>query len=251
MRRRMMASIGAKTWVNPYITDGLIAMWDGEWNAGRGVHDNNCIEWVNLADRNDIAPDYAINKQFENTRWTDNSFIWSNEKVYDNAFSHIPGYKGFTYDEVAGKTITCENVQRGIKFGRAGNWTCASMCPGAEILFDRSVNSIEFRYIGVRTSGVLSTVANHELNIVMSYSGRTTCGEQKGVFRINGGNPITTTTNLWANHYSTTRRDFFPHVRCDVGNGIEVFNLRIYNRALTDAEIAANYAIDKARFNLP
>ena len=26
---------------------------------------------------------------------------------------------------------------------------------------------------------------------------------------------------------------------------------RIYNRALTAAEIAANYAVDKARFNLP
>ena len=22
--------------VNPYITDGLVAMWDGEWNAGKG-----------------------------------------------------------------------------------------------------------------------------------------------------------------------------------------------------------------------
>ena len=27
--------------------------------------------------------------------------------------------------------------------------------------------------------------------------------------------------------------------------------LRLYNRQLTDAEVAANYAVDKARFNLP
>ena len=30
-----------------------------------------------------------------------------------------------------------------------------------------------------------------------------------------------------------------------------VFNLRIYSRALTAAEIAHNYKIDKERFNLP
>ena len=31
----------------------------------------------------------------------------------------------------------------------------------------------------------------------------------------------------------------------------EIFNIRIYSRVLTADEIAANYAIDKARFNLP
>ena len=31
----------------------------------------------------------------------------------------------------------------------------------------------------------------------------------------------------------------------------EVCNLRLYSRALTAAEISANYAIDKERFNLP
>ena len=35
------------------------------------------------------------------------------------------------------------------------------------------------------------------------------------------------------------------------GFGRKALFSRLYNRALTDAEIAANYAIDKARFNLP
>jgi len=30
-----------------------------------------------------------------------------------------------------------------------------------------------------------------------------------------------------------------------------VYNARVYNRALTAEEVAHNYAIDKARFNLP
>ena len=39
---------GKKGWTNPYVTDGLVAMWDGEWNAGGGVHDAN-VAPVNLA----------------------------------------------------------------------------------------------------------------------------------------------------------------------------------------------------------
>ena len=39
----------AAKWINPYITDGLIAMWDGEWNAGGGKHDANATVWKELS----------------------------------------------------------------------------------------------------------------------------------------------------------------------------------------------------------
>ena len=39
--RRMM-------WKNPYITDGLVAWWDGIWNAGLGVHDSNATVWRDI-----------------------------------------------------------------------------------------------------------------------------------------------------------------------------------------------------------
>ena len=39
----------ARKWRNPYVTDGLVAMWDGEWNAGGGVHDANPNEWVDIS----------------------------------------------------------------------------------------------------------------------------------------------------------------------------------------------------------
>lgn len=35
-------------WTNPYVTDGLIAMWDGEWNAGPGIHDPQASVWKDL-----------------------------------------------------------------------------------------------------------------------------------------------------------------------------------------------------------
>ena len=35
-------------WTNPYITDGLVAMWDGEWNVGGGVHDGTASQWLDV-----------------------------------------------------------------------------------------------------------------------------------------------------------------------------------------------------------
>ena len=31
-----------------YIQDGLVAMWDGEWNAGGGKHNTNATMWKDL-----------------------------------------------------------------------------------------------------------------------------------------------------------------------------------------------------------
>jgi len=42
-------------WHNPYVTDGLVAMWDGEWNAGPGVHDANATTWKELISGTDCA----------------------------------------------------------------------------------------------------------------------------------------------------------------------------------------------------
>ena len=42
-------------WVNPYVTDGLVAMWDGEWNAGGGVHDPNATVWKDLVGNRDAT----------------------------------------------------------------------------------------------------------------------------------------------------------------------------------------------------
>lgn len=39
-------------WRNPYITDGLIAMWDGEWNTGGGKHSNSASSICDLSGNN-------------------------------------------------------------------------------------------------------------------------------------------------------------------------------------------------------
>ena len=45
---------------NPYITDGLVAMFDGEWNIGFGKHSDTTEVWVNLVDRYALAIDGKV-----------------------------------------------------------------------------------------------------------------------------------------------------------------------------------------------
>ena len=49
LRNALMAG---KKWKNPYIIEGptyrVSAMWDGEWNAGGGVHNPNATVWKDL-----------------------------------------------------------------------------------------------------------------------------------------------------------------------------------------------------------
>ena len=47
-------SYGSKK--NPYVTKGLVAMWDGEWNAGLGKHDTKVGKWKDLVGKSDCDP---------------------------------------------------------------------------------------------------------------------------------------------------------------------------------------------------
>jgi len=40
---------------NPYVKDGLVAMWDGEWNIGLGMHDTNASVWKDLVGNMDLS----------------------------------------------------------------------------------------------------------------------------------------------------------------------------------------------------
>ena len=42
-----------------YVQDGLVAMWDGEWNAGAGIHDD-MQRVVNLASTDDTLANVNV-----------------------------------------------------------------------------------------------------------------------------------------------------------------------------------------------
>ena len=98
MRRRMMASIGGgakKPTARDYVQDGLVAMWDGEWNAGVDIHDD-MQRVVNLASNDDTL---------------------SNVNVFDNYFSAGTKKQLISTRIDAGCTVECV-----ILFGNKKGW---------------------------------------------------------------------------------------------------------------------------------
>ena len=60
---------------NPYVTDGLVAMWDAEWNTGFLKHDPASIVWKDLVGSSDMTAAAGID-------YRQNQFIlgWHNGK---------------------------------------------------------------------------------------------------------------------------------------------------------------------------
>ena len=206
----------ADGWKNPYITDGLVAMWDGEWNVGGGIHDSSAKIWKDLIGTRDatltqygyFTSDALVGEK--DTSVANNIFAATISPI-GSGVSHIESVVN-AYNSASEAPIVCLTGVSGIFWwGRGAAYTVYG-------LNGTGGNAIS----GVRTS-------------VSGWNG-------KQVF-INGINKTRTTTiYLNAGGYG------FINVK---RTSAELCCIRLYNRTLSADEIAANYAVDKERFNLP
>jgi len=215
-----------KGWTNPYITDGLIAMWDGIENAGWGEHDTAATTWKNLI-ANSAYPDFDIKS---GGTWRDNCLqfngfaaqsqtAWPSFYNIDLVYRLDSGYVDFAPN-----------------FGSRMRWLQWS---SQEAVFSSGTNRKTYNY---------DFDYGNAMSLSMQY------GEDDiDVLYIDGVQKSQTGTK--------TQRTDVPAKTCigkregvssgyNTGVGV-VWRIAIYSRALTAAEIAANYAIDKQRFNLP
>ena len=228
--RQFFERRGGGGWVNPYVTDGLVAMWDGEWNAGGGVHDANATVWKDLVGTNDL-------RLYGNCAFADNRLILSrsdSDAAYVKAddATVVSSANGMTIEYVF-RPVGFHNYSALVQFlpysqSREGwiysDGRCVPLRWGsgkgvflvsndedvyAAAVIDNSNFKMKYYKNAVETSSGI-VAANKTENCTMSFFG------ENGYF-------------FWGDAYA----------------------MRLYNRALTAAEIAANYAIDKARFNLP
>lgn len=224
MRRRMMASVGAKTWVNPYITDGLIAMWDGEWNAGGGAHDPDSVIWKDLAGRNDM-------------------FLWNTGcQFYGNflktaASQHCAVLRKINGDDI----VTIEGVVR--PYGNDG--LVIAQFSGS----DSIGKWLGFRANGsVNFSSAASCAFVDSITSIHSYSGVNAFGKfVDSRIRVDGKLMITQGVGMsWGGKDATSINSIASTYTVS-----DIYCMRIYSRELSADEVAENYAIDKARFGLP
>ena len=227
-------------WTNPYITDGLVAMWDGEWNAGGGKHDANSTVWKDLSGN---GYDLTLGKG----TFTENGMMWNTVGSDNAAFGDfdVP---------VTNTNMTIEAVHHFDKYATLGGSYRKLISlnrehPWASVFIYGTKNYITRgkSYYGINPDGNLDIAfsivlpddvdANQWTSFKKGYlNGAPATAVGTG----NYGEPDAShvvvgdlnSSNIPAASYIT---------RC----------IRVYDHQLTDSEIAANYAIDKVRFNLP
>lgn len=260
-----------------YVQDGLIAMWDGIENAGWGRHTadkNRMFELVSHApigiyEQLPSVSSIAVGENALDFERTDFTTLYSKAMC---AFE-IPGM-GDTIKSAGPMTFetvcipdtsfrTDYATQRwGLSFqfgaehdGVAGGddcclrrwWQEAGMCAGFNGRLYRVVtsslpanNTNTMRWWQRRRSTALVASYNSSVSSARCYVD----GEQ-----LQGAS----FSDFW--YGNEVVGDWIAFGTKLIGNPLilpsRVYAVRLYSRALAAAEIAANYAIDKARFNLP
>lgn len=215
-------------WTNPYVTDGLIAMWDGEWNAGGGIHDAAATMWKNLVSGGVDATSSGGN-------------VWSSNYVSGGKGFVVAGaiFSGLTAWTVEVAWVTSSAVNgyasaigknQGNNYGVSalGRWDNSNLVfgsvGGVNLTWDRAG-------YGARMSSLRS-------------NGSTAYLDRNGVL---SANKAVSATNLstWAG-IST----WYIAAAAATGQKNKFHCIRIYNRFRTLSEIAVNYAVDKERFGV-
>ena len=214
-------------WTNPYVTDGLIAMWDGEWNASIAKHDPDATTWI------DFVNGYVGVKAADTVQWLDKACS------IDNGYFIVETLPNPIKDAMNADTFTWE-VCRYYKGGSGQNTCIVSAEVRTE--FWSSSNATD-SYLSWHPPSFTSycgggrNIAKTTHSFVIS--GNTIAGYSKGLpYATQQFIPNGTITNA--------------SLRIGSNRGItaDIYSIRMYNRALSASEISANYAIDKMRFNL-
>ena len=201
-----------------YVQTGLVAMWDGIENAGWGVHNPNATVWKNLVNGdtfniksgNSFSADALVT-----TVRTDYGAVPMYSVTEENAY---------TFEVVGASLVSGTNIgglpySGGPVFNAFANWSAtSSYCTacGGNMSVNDSGPVGKRKSFGLRVSGDSWTLFSAMFGV-----------EKSG------------TWTKTASRYGGT-----------VNANVEECSIRLYSRALTAAEIAHNYAIDKLRFNL-
>lgn len=220
-------------WVNPYVTDGLIAMWDAEWNVGGGKHSANATELKDLVGSHNLI-------------------IGNNIAITDKALVRNAVATGFIGCSSVGTSLSSM-----ITSLEVGQVDVSQNIQIDTALYVWSNPLIEIaRGSGTNRDGVyFDTSWNRFLS-----RGRFGNAAYANIFDY----PYNTTSISWDYPNSQTR--YFRNgqlIRTIAPEAVdypltptlftvvnELYSIRIYNRALTADEIAHNYAIDQQRFGV-
>ena len=196
-------------------------MWDGIENAGWGVHDPNAMSWKDLVGNNNLDIYGSVQ---------DNCVRTTNTAAAEKSGLTIPGIATIE---------ACYNLasmlgQQGLVF-YSGNIDSTRL---GLVVYGQSVG---FQTYSNKFWNYPTVLTPQKYSVSVSAS---TCIVNGAVL-----SEVTHSTDAWYNsNYTGIGGREWQNTWKAYG---DYYCVRIYSRALTASEIAANYAIDKARFNMP
>ena len=235
--RSMLNGGNEEGWSNPYVTDGLIAMWDGEWNAGGGVHDASASVWIDLIGGKTI--NLPSSTQILNDKMTFVETAKSSTIEYDTS---NPIYSVFHTFKKRNINQTSQAIFMLLSEGTSSSVGAYS--------WNANTPLRAFRGVNWQKVDAQDYEAPCQIGIVYSTANDSSSPGNKFSIYFNGVKIYELTGASWIFGYWFATTGSYKIYGASDGPQ-DVYNIRLYNRDLSDIEIAINYAIDKARFNLP
>ena len=227
-----------------YVHTGLIAMWDGIENAGWGVHDPNATTWKDLSgngiDMISNGSPVFFDKYISPTQLSE-MFHTDTTDAMDDVLEN-----GICTFEVVGDCVVGKNIPKMVMFGDSNGKVEPSFACG-----DPTRVGFSCRFVG-------TSVSNYSHNptfatVVLRADGTNLEGIYQSLVsdvRLNRTTPLSFPYSVPDKRFVIGYRiGYYPD--SPMVNGEKVYCARVYNRPLSDAEIAVNHAIDKERFNSP
>lgn len=236
-----------------YVQNGLVAMWDGIENAGYGVHDNSLAYWYDLA-REDGGGTAVRVASADGSSWNELGLL-------------IPAGKNLA---VGGDGTTYMSEP----FGSADTITDYTFEIGLDVQdFSSGISPFSLVRVSSTSVEIGRPWAEKQMRMAKATRIRISYDADNTVEQINldefvGTSPrffitdVNSATHgaIWLNGeeraQSIVNLDMSGKWRyCPIlfnpsGSAFRLLYTRVYNRALTDAEIAENYAVDQRRFGL-
>ena len=209
-----------------YIQDGLIAHWDGIENVERGGgHNSSSTVWKDLTDNG-----YDLNLTSK-ASFGDNCLISQNAKATAVGTKYLPNY--YTI-EIVLKPVKQENMVVFIPQN-------SSSVRLFVICFDNNIMNFQVK------TGMHWYKTNRAIGQICSCAA-TYVNDNPANYYANGITAID--SGKWANWSARS----ITGITISDSNTFyykgNIYSIRTYDRALSRAEIAHNYAIDKIRFGL-
>ena len=235
-----------------YVTDGLVAMYDGIYNAGMGLHDDMLNGWVDLVNGND-AVDSGYGGTFE---------IYDDHYIFNLGALNGAGrgvLKANIGEIVVYHIEAVYDVIRGGRIDDQGQYiddnSCASlglcMFGNRQFMLDNNGNGTGNVACGYGYSQYV--YYGDGPFVPRTYAATMTGGwPVLSAIYVNGVAYTAFSSGQWAGNiqpYETGRLfigyRWFTHLP-----KVRVFCIRLYGRKLTALEVKVNHSVDVARFGL-